>query len=277
MPVVIPFTFANASGTVPASELDANFNALASAVNGVSAINPAIGAGPSASMSLAVAGKIATFTADQVAVASALNGTFFMLPSYSQIINLGITGPGGMDTGAAPVSGYVSLYAIYNPALGLTSILACSTATSTTAVYSGGSQPSGYTATAYLGAWPTDGSSNFIIGYQRGRQFVRPSVSVLSGGSGLTYTGASIAAGVPPNAKSFSGFMSYQQNGAGTALVSLASDAGGAGEQQFLQTSLNQSTVLNFNQTIATSQLIYYKTVAAPTTGVAIFATGYTT
>ncbi len=83
-----------------------------------------VGSMRNAKMSVTAASASATFTADQVVVGTALNGLEYLLPSYSQTINLAITGAGGTDTGAAPVSRYVALYAIYKPSTGATSILA---------------------------------------------------------------------------------------------------------------------------------------------------------
>ncbi|MEX3961016.1 hypothetical protein AB4Y42_02180 [Paraburkholderia sp. EG286B] len=66
-------------------------------------------------MNVATASASATPTADEIIVETNLGGTRYCIPSFSKTINLATTGAGGMDTGSAPVSGFVALYAIYNP------------------------------------------------------------------------------------------------------------------------------------------------------------------
>jgi len=55
------------------------------------------------------------FSADQVSVETALNGTPFVLPSFNKTLNLATTGAGGMDTGTATAGGWLAVYAIFNP------------------------------------------------------------------------------------------------------------------------------------------------------------------
>lgn len=158
-----------------------------------------------AAMKVAAASATATFTADEIVVATSLGGQSFTLTSYSQACNLGTTGAGGMDTGTAPVSGYVSLYAIYNPATNTKSILACSSATSTSTIYAGANMPAGYTASALISTWPTNGSSQFRSGLQRERRILVGSAGFpLVGGAGLTTVDISTA--VPPNAITVFGY-----------------------------------------------------------------------
>ena len=72
----------------------------------------------------------ATLTADEIIVETALGGSRYCLGPFNKTINLGATGAGGMDTGAAPNSGFVALYAIYNPqAAAFTGSIAGSTLT----------------------------------------------------------------------------------------------------------------------------------------------------
>ncbi|WP_252383636.1 phage tail protein, partial [Escherichia coli] len=60
-------------------------------------------------MSVAIASASATFTADQVIVGESLSGKQYRVSSVSETINLTTTGAGGMDTGAAPASGWVAI------------------------------------------------------------------------------------------------------------------------------------------------------------------------
>jgi len=67
-------------------------------------------------MSVAAASTSATLTADEITVETALGGVHYCLPIFSKTINLaGPNGAGAMDAGTAPISGFVALYAIYNP------------------------------------------------------------------------------------------------------------------------------------------------------------------
>jgi hypothetical protein len=82
---------------------------------GANAVGPVVGAVRSLKMQVAAASATASMTADEIVVETALGGAPFRVPNFSKSINLATTGAGGMDTGSAPVSGYVGLYAIYNP------------------------------------------------------------------------------------------------------------------------------------------------------------------
>ncbi|RDU99240.1 hypothetical protein [Trinickia dinghuensis] len=74
-----------------------------------------VGSMRNARMSVNGAAAAATFLADEIIVQTALGGVRYCLPLFNQTANLGASGVGGMDTGTAPASGYVALYAIYNP------------------------------------------------------------------------------------------------------------------------------------------------------------------
>ncbi|WP_222131107.1 tail fiber protein, partial [Yersinia enterocolitica] len=128
-----------------------------------------VGTSRNAKMSITAASATATFTADELIVQTALGGLQYKLSSFNKTINLATTGAGGMDTGTVPATGYVALYAIYNPTSGASALLAVN-ATSVIApeVYGGANMPSGYTVSALVGAWRV-ASSQFVIGFQRGR------------------------------------------------------------------------------------------------------------
>jgi hypothetical protein len=115
-------------------------------------------------MSVTAASATATLTADEIIVETALGGVRYCLPSFSKTINLATTGAGGMDTGTAPVSGYVAIYAIYNPTTGTAALLATRMRRRAQQpnVYGGASMPAGYTASALLAVWPTTASSQLL-------------------------------------------------------------------------------------------------------------------
>ena len=140
-----------------------------------------IGAMRNGRMSITSASASGTFTADEIVVESALGGLAYKIASYNKTINLGTTGAGGMDTGSAPASGYVALYAIYNPSTGTAGILAEDTTSSIAPeVYGGSSMPSGYTASALISVWGTNSSRQFVIGSQRDRLIAFPDVQAFT-------------------------------------------------------------------------------------------------
>jgi hypothetical protein len=141
-------------------------------------------------------------TADEGIVETALAGQTYRLGSFSKTINLATTSAGGMDTGAAPVNGFVAIYAIYNP-VALTSALQAVNATSTAApsICGGANMPAGYTASALVSVWATDASSLLKIGYKIDRFIWIAGIMVLNTTTANgTLTALSIAVAVPLNA-----------------------------------------------------------------------------
>lgn len=154
------------------------------------------------SASITSASATATFTATAVLAKTSLTGIGYLKSSFSQAVNLGTTGAGGMDTGTAPVSGYVCVYAIYNPATDTWSAIACNQTTSSAEIYGGANMPSGYTASALIATIPTNGSGQFIVCELRNRSVYFAAVQVVTSAAvGTTWTSVSIASQVPPNAK----------------------------------------------------------------------------
>jgi hypothetical protein len=126
------------------------------------ASGPVIGSVRNGLMLVTTAASTATYTADEVITKSSLGGAVKNLPSFSHSVNLATVGAGGMDTGSAPISGYVALYAIYNPTTATSALLAKNATLATqTEVYSGASMPSGYTASTLLTVVPTNASGQF--------------------------------------------------------------------------------------------------------------------
>lgn len=122
-----------------------------------------IGQSRNAAMRITAASSKATWTADELVVETAIGGTRYRLNNLSLSINLATTGAGGMDTGAAPASGFVAIYAIYNPTTKTTAALAVN-ATSAKApeVYGGSNMPAGYTASALIAVCGTNSSGQLL-------------------------------------------------------------------------------------------------------------------
>ncbi|WP_146126529.1 hypothetical protein [Burkholderia multivorans] len=186
------------------------------------------------SMSVTAASASATLTADEIVVGTALGGQKYVLAGFSKSINLATTGAGGMDAGTAPVNGYVALYAIYNPTTGASALLATNaTSTAVGNVYGGANMPSGYAASALVSVWPTNGSAQFVLGYQTDRSLAVPFSTIATTTTQISsLTALNVASFIPKNAKNITGFMNVSGNNATNTQVNIASSSSGVTQQQ---------------------------------------------
>lgn len=219
-------------------------------------------------MSVTTASATATLTADEIIVESALGGLRYCLPSFSKTINLATTGAGGMDTGTAPASGFVAIYAIWNPVTSTAALLATNAAGPPTPnVYGGANMPSGYTASALVGVWPTNASSQFPIATQQDRSFwYAAQLQVINTSTQQsTLTALNINSAVPSNAKTCSGTAVISSSSAATLQLAIAGGSAGQG-----QNNISAGQILSTNGSynvpvLAASRLIYF--LASVTTG----------
>ena len=236
------------------------------------------GAARNLKMSVTSASATATLTADEIVVETALAGLPFRLGSFSKSVNLGTVGAGGMDVGSAPVSGYVALYAIFYPATSTAALLAVNaTSAAAPSVYGGSNMPSGYTASALVSVWPTNGSGQFVVGFQSGRRINIAPATALNTTSQTVLTALSISGIVPPNAIAVRGFMSGVSTAAsaGTLSVAITSAAVGTVACGF-GVAPNEGTSSSFVLDVGTTQQIYYSMVStAGTPTVLIVISGY--
>jgi len=214
-------------------------------------------------MSIAAASASGSLSADEIVVETALGGLRYCLTNFNKTINLATTGAGGMDTGTAPVSGFVALYAIYNPSTQIAALLATN-ATSSLApnVYGGANMPSGYTASALVSVWPTNSSSQLVAGYQADRTVNTSNVSVLSTSTAGSHTAFSIAGAVPMNARSVSGNISFVNTTASAMGVTIFGSVTGIG-QAVTSSNVSASEAKSFpfaNLPIVVAQTLYYST-----------------
>jgi len=244
-----------------------------------------VGGVRNAKMTLTAASASGTFTADEVIVKSALGGLAYSIPSFNKTINLAApNGAGGMDVGAAPAGGYVALYAIYNPSIGTSALLAVN-ATSIVApsVYGGTNRPSGYTASALLAVWPTNGSGQLVAGSQQDRAFtyfngVQALSTNASAGSTISLAIPSI---LPRNAITTSGtkFITTTATSAGSGNMYLfshsASAAAWAASVGAVSNAFGHQTTFS-GLPITTAQTLYYQCVGPTTPLFQIIITGYT-
>lgn len=245
-----------------------------------------VGSARNLKMSVAAASASATLTADEIVVETALGGIRYCLANFSSAVNLGTTGAGGMDTGSAPVSGYVALYAIYNPTTGTSALLATNaTSSAAPSIYGGANMPSGYTASALVSVWPTNGSSQFAPGLQIDRLIGTLGVQVLSTSTqSASLTSLNIASAVPPNARKVQGIHSIGSTTAQSGLVSAVTGAtsGGSGVGTTAYNASNNvntggATAMSFSGLpIATPQTIFYSAASSlGTMSYTITITGY--
>ncbi|WMD23291.1 hypothetical protein RAS12_13250 [Achromobacter seleniivolatilans] len=242
--------------------------------------SPVVGSASGVRMSVLAASAAASLTAGQVTVGVGTTGQAYRLSALNLPINLSSVGAGGMDTGLAPVSGYVALYVIFNPATGTAALLAVNaTATAAPEVYGGANMPAGFTASALLSVWPTNASRQFVVGFQQGRQVSIEVQGVLSSSTQRpTATSLSIAGAVPLNAKAVSGYIALSSS-TPTAGSSSVATSGSVGVQLFnpqISVAATAYSAPYSNVQLQTPQTIFYTaTVTAGTMTAYIGITGY--
>ncbi len=97
-------------------------------------------------------------------------------------------GAGGMDAGAMPTSGDLSVYAIYNPTTGVWAALGCTYATSHGETYTGSAMPSGYTVSRLISVHRTTSGSQFTPFVQVGRRINIGRILINAGLNSSTWT-----------------------------------------------------------------------------------------
>lgn len=230
----------------------------------IASAGPVVSSARNAIMNVTAASATATFNADEVIVKSTLGGNTKTLNTFSKVINLATTGAGGMDTGAAPVSGYVALYAIYNPTTATSALLGVNaSAAAAPEVYGGVNMPAAYTYSALLTVVPTNGSSQFLPVYVFNRDVWIINLTTLSTGTPqASPTVHSISAAVPRNAKTVDATTSISSSISGVTLSSsLSGSVGGIGRKTNATTSAATGAGLDSvftNVPVVTQQTIYY-------------------
>lgn len=232
--------------------------------------------------SLAAAATSVTYTADEIEVQSALGGLQYKVSSFSQTLNVATTGIGGMDTGTAPLTGYVAIYAAYNPSTKAAGIFATNAATLQGNVYGGANAPAGYTATALIGVWPTNGSGQLIVGNQFDRTFCFVPILLISTATQqATYSGLNATPAIPANAKTCRPTVSITCSSTGGTLVAkIASASSGIGEEAVSGVSAVASAgvqvPLPHVQITSAQQLFYVATASAGTMTFSVQVSEYT-
>lgn len=217
-----------------------------------------VGMTRNAAMSVPAASATATFTADEIIVETALGGIQYRISNFSKTINLATTGAGGMDTGTAPASGYVALYAIYNPTTAISALLAVNaTAAKVPEIYGGANMPAGYTASALMSVVPTNSSSLIAPLYQSGRSIRVPPTSIFTTTTAsATSSPVSISAGAPKNALSISLSSNVSTSGSSSLFLNIYESSYNVGQHPAATTSTGL-TVYLADIVITVQQTIY--------------------
>jgi hypothetical protein len=233
-------------------------------------------------MSVTTASASASLSADEIVVESALGGNTYKLASFAKVINLATTGAGGMDTGSAPTSGFVAIYAIYNPTTATAALLATNaTSAAQPNVYGGANMPSGYTASALVTVVPTNSSSQFVATFVQDRKVSINQVQVLSQGftAASAVTSLSIAGAVPKNAKRVGGSLSQSTSTAANFVWLFFASTVGIGEQQYsVNTTGGGGNLFAYSGLdLSTAQTLVYQvqTISAGTGTAVLFVSSY--
>ncbi|VVG70953.1 hypothetical protein PAP18089_01925 [Pandoraea apista] len=235
-----------------------------------------VGQSRNAAMYVREAANTAKFTADEIVLGSQLGGLSYRIANISDTFDLATD----MDTGAAPVSGFVGLYRLYNPTTkAALRRIVNATAAVLPEIYSGAPAPQGFTASALVGVVPTNAAGQFAPFNLTGRTVSIPrrqsiSTAVVSPG----YSSVKIA-DIPKNAKWIGGFLGVSNNTANASFgFWVGSDANGSGETWcsgiLPQPGVGSTTA--FGCAVVSPQTLFYtSTSSGGTVSQNIFTTSY--
>lgn len=214
---------------------------------GLSQLTGVVGTSRNAKMSIPSASATATFTADELIVQTSLGGLQYKLSGFSNTVNLATTGAGGMNTGTAPVNGFVALYAIYNPTTKVSALLAVNATSAVAPEICGVTMPAGYTASALLTVVPTDASSRFNAVIVQGRHVSIQYTAMFGTTSIVASAAVSVSGVIPRNAVSASGMITMSSTTAGPMSADI-SGAGAIGNQRVANyMNATESSTSNFS------------------------------
>ncbi|WP_429496761.1 hypothetical protein ACQUFY_09285 [Robbsia andropogonis] len=180
-----------------------------------------IGEARNLSASLLAAGTTLTYTADNLIVKTALDGVAYSVSNLNATIKSTASGAGGIAANSTmPASGFLAIYAIYNPSTSTLALLGVNATAAKVPEACGATMPDGYTASALVGVWPTS-SSQFLAAGQSGRVVTFITQSVLYTTSAPNSpTAISLSAYVPKNARFISGQLGiYANQGSSTVFA----------------------------------------------------------
>lgn len=249
--------------------------AIKALIQGVAGVTPIIGSVRNLAMTVGAASATATMTADEIVIGTALGGSKLTLGSFNKSINLATVGVnagvGGMDTGTAPASSFVGIYAIANPLTGASALLGQSASgVLLPNVYGGGHAPAGYTESALLTVVPTNASSQIVPCVVMDRSVDIGNVTAMSTNTVAATPTIVNNLAVPLNAKNFTGTISAANSGASTVTLTLYSSVAGTAPQPVgvALTSSGSNTLELMRLKLSTAQRMFYtatSTAGTPT------------
>jgi hypothetical protein len=217
--------------------------------------SPLIGAATNLYMTVSAASASAAVAADEIVVGTTLGATTYRLANFSKTINLATTGINAMDTGTAPVSGWVAVYAIYNPTTSTAALLGVNSPnTFMPTIYGGANMPAGYTASALLTVVPTNASRQIKICSVRGRKVgiqLAQAYTVTGSVTNQVVTPTSV---IPANAIEVFGELQTGSTGASALALAVFSDTNNINQQILANTvSAGQTVAGNFSGLMITT------------------------
>ena len=239
----------------------------------------------------AQATQIGQWTATQISALVTLNGPIYRGQNLSLSFNGAAIGAGGMDAGSMPLSGDISIYAIYNPTTNTWGTLGTFGTTSNGILYSGGNMPAGYTASRLLFVGVTDSSRNFFTAeahsggfawYQIDNRIWITSTNFLTTAAGAqTPTSISLGGLIPVAAKTVAGNGYVTNNGAALGGSPGFGTGGGAGQgmigvQWWGSVSQAFALAANFADIPLLNAVTVYYVAAAASITVGLSADSYT-
>ena len=220
-------------------------------------------------------------TADQIVLATALNGLYynFTAASTAPLVLTATAGAGAMDTGISPSNAYVAIYAIYNPTTLNLALMGQLCGSTVTTIYSGANMPTGYTASVLVSVvWV--GSSAQLGGFVQQDRFISiPASLAISTSTAVTGAPLSISSSVPPNAKTISGYFSLTSLNQCSISFYLPPASAPMGMQMCSMYNATGLTMIAsnpfFGVALSTPQQVYYTVSGSGPTATA-YISGYT-
>jgi hypothetical protein len=277
-PVVSATTLAQARTQMGAAQSGANnditsLGALTSVpsviASAIGASAPIAGASFRARFYVNTAATTGTFTADQLSVGSNSGQSSILLSGVTVNIDTTTVGAGGMNTGLAPVNGFLALYVIHNPTTSASSIIAIdSTAITVGNTFGYAGLPAGFTHSALVAIVPTNSTRQFKRCFVYGRRVSIDEASALSNGTATIKTSISISSIVPRNAITVDGNFGKGSTGSN---ASLYADSTGSARKWCGVVSVAGLNMPFSNLPLINTQTIYYDTDGSAS----VWITGY--
>jgi microcystin-dependent protein len=249
----------------PVNQGSIDIAALSDDLRQLSLSGPIAGNARDVRVSIPLASPTATFTASEIVLGDA-NGKRVVISSFSQTINLpsSVKGLGAMNVGAAPVNGFVAVYALYNPVSRSSGIIAVNATSTMAPNMLAGVAPDGYAFSALISILPTNASGQFEVAEQFDRQVFSGAQVLSTTAPALTLTGLSISTAVPLNAKSVSGNFQGTVSANGYSMALAASPAA-IGLQTFIVNFSGTGGGSFLNIPLLSPQTLFYRLTSAGT------------